>query len=320
MVEKKGDAEKALMRMVEILRYLYEGRVLSVKELAKEFNVCTKTIQRDFNNYLIRFPIEKSGHGWKMREGFCVTKSDDISDKLVLDVLEKMSENLGNSFSARAKRLLSKIKNNDQSPIYARLNIEDIGEKMVEVHKVEEAILHQRAITFNYTKDNHTHSVSAKPLKIVNFDGYWYVAALDGQTHVLKKYHLKSMGKVCVDDETFKRPKALEEKLENAINVWFDADKEPFEVLLHVSPCVAKYFVRKPLSKSQRIVESGEDGSIFVSLYITHEMELLPTIMEFLPNIRVCSPDGFAKAVRERLEGYLKEEAWIGGCDCRVLE
>ena len=58
---KKHDYDKILTRLTIILQRLYEGEILSTSELAEEFNVSSKTIQRDFNERLIRFPIEKIG-------------------------------------------------------------------------------------------------------------------------------------------------------------------------------------------------------------------------------------------------------------------
>jgi predicted DNA-binding transcriptional regulator YafY len=48
----KHDYDKILTRLVNILSKLNDGEALSVKELAEEFGVSTKTIQRDFNERL----------------------------------------------------------------------------------------------------------------------------------------------------------------------------------------------------------------------------------------------------------------------------
>ena len=66
---KKHDYDRTLTRLTTILQRLYDGERLSVKALAEEFNVSERTVQRDFNQQLIRFPIEKEGRLWKMQEG-----------------------------------------------------------------------------------------------------------------------------------------------------------------------------------------------------------------------------------------------------------
>jgi len=54
----KHDYDKALTRLRIILQRLNDGESLGVKELAEEFGVSTRTIQRDFNEKLISsYPI-----------------------------------------------------------------------------------------------------------------------------------------------------------------------------------------------------------------------------------------------------------------------
>jgi len=48
----KHDYDKILTRLTLILSRLNDGEALSVKALAEEFNVSTKTLQRDFNQTL----------------------------------------------------------------------------------------------------------------------------------------------------------------------------------------------------------------------------------------------------------------------------
>ena len=52
----KHNCDTILTRLTVILSRLNDGEALSVTELAKEFNVSERTIQRDFNERLIPFP------------------------------------------------------------------------------------------------------------------------------------------------------------------------------------------------------------------------------------------------------------------------
>jgi len=304
----KHDYDKTMRRLTVILQKLYEGESLSVTDLAEEFGVSTRTIQRDFNEKLIQFPIQKDGKKWKMQDGFHLEKLKSVEDQLVLDMLEKLSENMGNSFSIKAKRMLSKIKNPDISHIYAKLDIEDIGSKIADINILEEAISDKSITTCKYHIDNKVYDIGVKPLKIVNFDGFWYLIALDSRNNKLKKYHIKSLTNIQIIDKKFTRTKKLDDALENAINIWFNLEEEPINVILHVDSDVAKYFQRKPIAKSQTISSiNSEDGSIELSLKITHGMEIIPTILRWLPNIKVLEPQWLKKSIIQTVEGYLKE-------------
>ncbi|MDF1878799.1 DeoR family transcriptional regulator, partial [Sulfurimonas sp. SAG-AH-194-C20] len=86
---------------------------LSVKELAEEFNVSTKTLQRDFNERLSSFHIFQDKRRWKMQEGFSIEKTKSLREQLVLNIIEKMTESIGGNFALTSHHLLSKIKNED---------------------------------------------------------------------------------------------------------------------------------------------------------------------------------------------------------------
>ena len=87
----KHDYDKILTRLILILSRLNDGEALSVKELAEEFNVSTRTLQRDFNERLSAFPVYQDKQRWKMQDGFRVEKTKSIEEQLVLDIIEKMT-------------------------------------------------------------------------------------------------------------------------------------------------------------------------------------------------------------------------------------
>jgi len=302
----KHDYDKALTRLRIILKKLNEGEALSVTELAEEFGCSTKTVQRDFNEKLTSYPIYQENKKWKMQDGFKIEKINEIEDVLVLDIMEKMVENVGIKFHGRAKKLLSKIRNEEYNPIYTKLDLEDISDKFDILKELESAIKTHNVITCNYTTDN-SFNITIKPLKIVNYEGFWYLAALDNETDELKKYYLKNISTIKISDDTFEVEKSLNDLLDNSISVWFQKDVEPFDVKLYIASPIAKYFKRKPISKTQTIESLHEDGSMEIVIKITHEMEILPLVKYWLPFIKVLEPKSIDDTIKNELENYLKE-------------
>ncbi len=303
----KHDYDKAMTRLITILQRLYEGESLSVTELANEFGVSTRTIQRDFNEKLIQFPIIKDGKKWKMQEGFHLEKLKGIEEQLVLDLLEKMSENFGARFSQKAKNLLSKIKNPAISPIYTNLNIEDISSYLDVLTKIEKAILNKQLISCKYHIDTNSFDIKIKPLKVANFEGFWYLLAFDTKNNVLKKYHIKSISNVNILQERFSISKDLDNSLQNAINIWFNTKNKPFEVILQIDSEVSKYFQRKPICKSQTITSIDSiDESMELSVKITHAMEIIPTILHWIPRIKVLEPKWLNDEIKKLIKEYIE--------------
>lgn len=300
----KHDYDKILTRLSYILSRLNDGEALSVKDLAKEFNTSERTVQRDFNERLVSFPILQEGKKWKMQEGYRVEKTKFLEDEIVLDIIEKITEGIGGKFASKSHKLLSKIKNQDFNPIYAKLNIEDISDKFGEIQIIEGAIKAKKEIECSYDDERHeVFKVTLKPLKIVNFEGFWYLVAL--QEDVLKKYYLKNISHVKETANIFSTDAKLENILDNSISVWFQKDVEPFEVKIYANKTAAKYFQRRPLP-TQTIESLHQDGTMEFVIKITHEMEILPIIKYWLPHMRVIEPQWIQDMIDEDLAGYLE--------------
>lgn len=303
----KHDYDKILTRLSYILSRLNDGEALSVKDLAKEFNTSERTVQRDFNERLVSFPILQEGKKWKMQEGYRVEKTKSLEDEIVLDIIEKITEGIGGKFASKSHKLLSKIKNQDFNPIYAKLNIEDISDKFGEIQVIEGAIKVKKEIECSYDDERHDiFKVTLQPLKIVNFEGFWYLVAL--QEDVLKKYYLKNISNVKATDTAFSTDAKLENLLDNSISVWFQKDVEPFEVKIFANKIAAKYFQRRPLP-TQSIESLHQDGTMEFVIKITHEMEILPIIKYWLPHMRVIEPAWIQEMIDEDLKGYLEMRA-----------
>ena len=299
----KHDYDKILTRLTVILSKLNDGEALSVKELAKEFNTSDRTIQRDFNERLVSFPIYQENKKWKMQNGFRVEKTKSLEDEIVLDIIEKITEGIGGKFSTKAHKLLSKIKNEDFNPIYTKLNIEDISDKFTDIQVLETAIKEKREVECSYNDEKHDiYSTTIQPLKIVNFEGYWYLIALRDET--LKKYYLKNISMPKIIDRVFETDSKLDTLLEDSISVWFQRDIEPFEVKLFADKLAAKFFKRRPLP-TQNIDSLNTDGSMEFSVTITHEMEILPIIKYWIPHIYVVEPKWVKDIIQEDLEKYM---------------
>ncbi|TKI68511.1 WYL domain-containing protein [Sulfurimonas crateris] len=302
----KHDYDKILTRLSYILSRLNDGEALSVKDLAKEFNTSERTVQRDFNERLVSFPIFQDGKKWKMQEGFRVEKTKSLEDEIVLDIIEKITEGIGGKFASKSHKLLSKIKNQDFNPIYAKLNIEDISDKFGEIQIIEGAIKAKKEIECSYDDERHDiFKVALKPLKIVNFEGFWYLVAL--QDDVLKKYYLKNISNVKATDTAFSTDAKLENLLDSSISVWFQKDVEPFEVKIYANKIAAKYFQRRPLP-TQSIESLHKDGTMEFVVKITHEMEILPIIKYWLPHMRVIEPEWIQEMIDEDINWYLNNQ------------
>jgi predicted DNA-binding transcriptional regulator YafY len=285
---------------------LNAGEALSVKALAEEFNVSTKTLQRDFNERLSGFPIYQDKRKWKMQDGFKIEKTKLLEEQLVLDIIEKMAENIGGKFATTSNKLLARMKNVNFNPIYTKLNIENISDRFEDIVLIEKAIENKTELICSYKNEREgVFRTNIQPLKIVNYDGFWYVVAMKDDR--VEKYYLKTLSYIENTSVTFSVEENIEKLLENSINIWFKSDIEPFEVKLHADEVATKYFKRRELPT--QVVESlSEDGTMEFVVTITDEMEIMPLIKYWLPHLRVLEPLWIAEMIDEDLEKYLQKK------------
>ena len=303
----KHDYDKILTRLIIILQRLNEGERLSVSELAEKFNVSTKTIQRDFNNHLYRFPIEKEGRRWKMQEGYALERDRKPEELLVLDMLETFAKGIGGSFSAISSSILGRLKNHTVSAIESKTFLEDIFEVQALFSDLEKAIESYKTVSFAYKGKVRI----VKPYRLVAFDGYWYLYGEEALSEKLKTYHAKSIEALKVTEEVFAPDEAALRRIDTALNVWFDAQREPFEVRLHASPEIAGYFTRRPLCTTQRIVKTYDDGSIDIELSATTEREVLHEVRKWIPQLLVLSPRALALQARKMAQTFAEKQLKI---------
>ena len=296
----KHDYDKIITRLTQILTKLYQGEELEIKDLSQEFNVSIRTLQRDFKERLYNFPIYYENKKWKMQSDFKIDKSLTIKDTITLDILEHFSSNLGNSFHTQTSKILSKLKNRKYSPIFTKLNMEDISDEFESMIKFEEAILNNNSIKVLY---QDTKTIKLNPIKIVNFEGLWYLVAID-ETKKVKSYYIKNIKLLKTYKSTFTIPKRVENLLNNAISIWFD-DIEPFEVVLRIDNQVAKYFKNKPISATQEIVNEDENY-LTIKVQATSDWEIIPIIKSWIPFIKVLEPVRIHQKVQEEARKFLE--------------
>ncbi len=296
-MNKSHDYDKILTRLTTILKRLYEGEALSVTELAEEFNVSTKTIQRDFNERLIRFPIEKEGRKWRMKPGFRIEKIQDLDNLLTLEILETIARGIGSEFAIRSDRLFSKLKNGSPAPIRSYVSFEDISGHTTLFKLIERAIVENRTLRFGY----HGKPRKVHPYRIVNFEGYWYLLAKD-LDEVVKKFYILEIESPSLTDETFLPDTKLKERMEGALNAWFDPNCEPFEIRLLAKKEIVKYLERRPLSPNQATVAHHSNGDIEIAFKVTSVKEALPLLKTWMPDLAVISPTNLKKAFEKELQ------------------
>jgi len=273
--------QTTLIKLIDLLNRFYQGDKLSTSEIETLYDVSKRTSQR-YIEYLKKAGLDIKKENKKY---FLDIKVDD-------EILKELAKNLGISSSF----FLKKIKENI---FYSKLDIEKIDVNQFEI--IEQAIKEKKELKVKYKLKDKTINIYIKPLKITNFDGYWYLNALNNENKY-KTYHIKTFEKIELTDKTFYIKNDILKNLDKAINIWFDPLKEPFLVELLASEDVIKYFQRVPLSKTQTIIKN-QDNTYTIQLSITHSKEIIRKLLMWIPEIVVLSP----KWLKDEMDEYIKK-------------
>lgn len=292
-----------IKRLIHIITLLSKGLYVNTPTISKELGVTDKIIQTDFNNFLLPhfedIYYDYSYKCYKVRKSLLTTTLFSAHELAIICILKAKSKDKysDKDFSLHVEGLFDKFEGLLSHEIYSVSSLEKIDDFKDEIVLIRYAIKYKQEIECNYRNKKRT----LQPLKILNFDDYWYLINYDTHYKDIRKYHLNSIKNIKILDSCFEPDTHSIKKFDNAINAWFKPEIEPYIVLLNIQKRVAPYFIRKPISNTQRIIKKYEDGSIDIEISITDDMEIIPTIQRYLPFIQIISPKFLEDKIKNKI-------------------
>ena len=164
-------------RLAQMLVKLNQGESLSPQELADEFGVNLRTVQRDLNVRFAYLPLEKHEGRYRLDPAFLGKLSTKDIDRFA------GLAGIGGLFPSLSDEFLRDIFDTRmQSALLVKgHNYENLGGKEQLFRDLEKAIIARKQISFGYEKaDGQRKSYSGiAPYKLINNKGIWYLAAVD---------------------------------------------------------------------------------------------------------------------------------------------
>jgi len=293
-----SDSDSLGYRLAHILGKLNDGKKLDPQELAQEFNVNLRTIQRDLNERFAFLPLEKADGHYILQSTFLGKLSlRDVEQFASLAGVHGLFPSLSTDF------LRDLFDSHIQSALMVKGHqYEDLVGKEGVFQQLEQAILNRHKVTYSYQKPEGTKTYTdMEPYKLVNHGGIWYLAAKDGDR--LKSFSFTKIDRLQVSDATYVPDPVVEKTLTAEDDIWLNDKK--IEVVLKISGAVAGYFKRRKLVANQVVEKELEDGGLIVSTKVAHINQILPTVRYWIPNIRIISPEGLQAEMQSELQAYL---------------
>lgn len=302
---KKKTYDKALYRLTKILELLFDDARPTIPDLAEEFNVTERTIQKDVYERLESFGVTKNGYGQLCFEYEVDIKKSflRVEEMFFISLSLSQIEDIDDQHQQLAKGIFRKIlKKELYNPYFIKPELFqpiDIDEKMIDTLK--EAITNRMAVEISF----NNKPIKLFPYKIASFEGIWYLMADDIFEDKLKNYMISRIEKLTVLNEQFERMEELEGVLDNIESAWY-VEGNAFKVVIKVYPEIAEYFTLKKHLNSQNILEKFSDGSLTIEFTVTHEEDVDNLIKSWLPHIEVISPASFKERILEELTTYMQ--------------
>jgi predicted DNA-binding transcriptional regulator YafY len=314
-----------VIRQWNLLRTLDARRHgATVKELARELGVTTRTIWRDVAALQeVGFPLIDERDGRETRWKLSATPFRGLADLGVstmelcsLYVSRAMVEGMaGTPFGPALKSICEKLERLlparlreflDRLPTL--LEAKTPAPKLAAGRKQEqhlerliEATIEQRVCDMRYfsASNQRMKNYRVHPYRLVHADGGMYLVAWVPEYSQIRTFAVERIQKLSVAGERFTEAAALTGSA-FAHSLGVNRGK-PERVLIAFSPRVAPYVRERKWHKSQRIEELPDKG-IRLTLNVSVDYALRAWILSFGPFAKVEAPARLAEEILEQLE------------------
>ena len=286
-------------RLALILVKLNQGEKLDPRQLALDFNVNLRTIQRDINERFSYLPLEKTRGQYHLDPA--------LLGKLTLKDIDRFASLAGvkGLFPGLSEDFLREIFDlRVQSALLVKgHHYEDLRGKEQAFKQLEQAIIGRHKVNFDYPNADRFKDYAVEPYKLINNKGVWYLAARHNGK--LKTFSFSKIKRLALSDYTFTHDHELDSSLAKDDGIWLSEDS--IEIVLKVDKVVAAYFKRRKLIANQVIEKELPDGSLIVSAKVGHQNQVLPIVRYWIPNIQIISPEGLQQEFEGTLHDYLNK-------------
>ncbi len=305
----KPEYDKAMYRLTTIICRLNIGEALEVKELAAEFGVGTRTIQKDLNERLSHLPIERSEYDGRYRfiGDYRLPGTKEPDAILVADLMTALIRDVDDTYSRIAGNFL-KGRSFSTTGFLFHLNLEDISAYGVIFRLLNQAIALRQQVGFSYlTNLNEKKSYVAHPYRLANLKGFWYLLAYDLGSGRLKSFYLKKIESPVIHPGNYQVDTDVMQELENfsdeIFSPWVCDNCQT--VKLEIAD-KARIYIERNLPASLKVIESPDAGLMLAEMTYYNDTEVLSLVKQWLPDIRIIDNPDLSHELAGELKGYCR--------------
>lgn len=286
---------KLAERLARIIGILNSGKSVKTSQLAEKFGVSPKTIRRDLLERLDFMFLHQSDDEWYLEK--------QNTGALTIDTINGFASACGlhQLFPSLDKLVIRSILDRNSPYLIKPINYETSPTQQSNKHlfvKLESSIRDCKEIEFSYKNKSYK---TVKPYKLVNFQGFWYLAAIHQGR--LKSFHLGLLVSLWTTEHIFEPCTKVEQEIIEDETIWFGEEKH--EVTIKLTNNIADYFKRKQIFPEQEILEELPNGDLLIKTKAVNEKQILPLVKAWIPNIQIVSPKPLDEKLKIELSNYI---------------
>lgn len=288
--------DTALERFAKILERLFQGEIVKPNELAKEFSVSLRTIQRDLNQRMRHLPIIKVKGGYRIANLVESYDYEKLRKFAIICGIDKLYPSLNNEF-------LNDLLNENLNYVFSiQQGFEKNPADYATFQLLSVAIVQRQRINFVYKDKKRL----LEPYKLLNKLGIWYLVGLEiveNSPSMVKSFTLTKILKLAIREEHFSIDKELLDKIELTKHGWISDN--PLVVQLEVDKRASEYFNRKQILSSQKLIKDSKD-SFVIECEFAYKDEVFNLVRAWIPYIKILSPRDLRDELIKSLQEYIK--------------
>lgn len=322
-----GKSRFAHARIIRIHNAIHSGTFPNANKLARELNVCVRTIRRDmeFMKETFDLPIAYN----ELRYGFYYNKEVKqfptvkltTGELIALCLTRQLMDSLrGTPFEPQLRSALEKITHGMQEEISFRWdelaaavsfrsNGGEVQTDPETLSLLTTMVVEGHEVEFKYTKagSRKPELRRVQPLHLTWMENAWYLLSYDLRRKQYRTFVLSRMSNVLRTGRVFEKPEDFnpQELLKNSIGIFKGG--EPERVRLHARGMAALLIKERSWHPSQQVKTlSGREGAeVEVTLTIAITPDLDRWIFSWAGEVQVLEPE----PLRERIRAKAKEMA-----------
>lgn len=297
----------SIKRVVDILHALNNGKTVCISRWAQMYDVHPRTVRRDLEL------IKEIFGAFMTKEGECYRAYEKVLLDKILSATELMQlSNIVNilnltkqtdDVSEQTRALIQKSKE-----VYAFKNkpFEQISNLDI-LRKLEHTITFRQKIHIRYATNQNDLMLDYEPYKILFLNENFYLVGVSHARFRVEFLRVSMIREVQVLGTTFTRAHDVVAFIESVQTPFALYELNSVVIRLRADKRITKYFLLKQYLPTQKIIEHYPNGDIQLEFTVTRYIEIEEFMLKWLPYVRVISPVGLKRHLRQVLERKMRD-------------